>query len=444
MRAITKGWIKAALFLVLASSTQALFAQEDAAEVAKLATAATSYTKEIAAVAAKPAVKKAFQAIVDMQAQTREDHILLTEIPAPPFKESVRAAKYAELLKAAGADSVWIDNVGNVLALRKGKNGKKTVVLEGHLDTVFPEGTDVKIKLKGDTLYAPGVGDDTRALAVVLTVLKSVEKAGIETDANVLFIGTVGEEGQGDLRGVKNLFSDKGPGKIDSYIAVDGTDINRVTSRGLGSHRYRISFIGPGGHSSGAFGLVNPHNALARAIHYWAVDADKFTLSDGVRVTYNVGVIGGGTSVNSIPFESWMEVDMRSESPERLAGIDKLLQAAIQKGLAEENQMKHMGPDLRVLVKLIGDRPSGSIAETVPFVQRAIATATYVGAKPNLGVGSTNSNIPFAKNVPAVTIGCGGISGNAHALNEWWVDKEGYKATQRALLFLLAEAGVAK
>ena len=164
MRAITKGWIKAALFLVLASSTQALFAQEDAAEASKVVTAAKQYTKEIAAIAAKPAVKKAFQAIVDMQQQTREDHILLTEIPAPPFKESVRAAKYAELLKAAGADSVWTDNVGNVLALRKGKNGKKTVVLEGHMDTVFPEGTDVKIKLKGDTLYAPGVGDDTRAL----------------------------------------------------------------------------------------------------------------------------------------------------------------------------------------------------------------------------------------------------------------------------------------
>jgi tripeptide aminopeptidase len=402
------------------------------------------YTGAMKALADKPLVKKAFQAIMDMEPRTLSDHILLTQIEAPPFKETKRAEKYAELLKASGADSVWIDKVGNVIAKRKGRSGKKTVVLEGHLDTVFPEGTDVTVKHRGDTLHAPGIVDDTRALAVVLTILRAMEQTGIETDANVLFIGTVGEEGPGDLRGVKNLFSEDGPGKIDSYIAIDGWNLEGITYRALGSHRYRITFTGPGGHSSGAFGLVNPHNALGRAIHYWAVAADTFTREPGVRVTYNVGVIGGGTSVNSIPFESWMEVDMRSESPERLAGIDRLLQDAVQRALQEENRMKRMGADLTVTVKLIGDRPSGALDTTLPLIQHAMATVQALGATPRLGGGSTNSNIPISKGIPAVTIGSGGAGGNAHALQEWWVNDKGYLGIQRALLLLLAEAGIAK
>jgi tripeptide aminopeptidase len=441
---IKKRWVKTALLLLFASFGQQTFAQEDAPEPSKTVVAGKTYTNEISTIANKPAVKKAFQTLVDLEPQTHQDHFLLTEIPAPPYKEMVRAKKYAEMLKAAGADSVWIDNVGNVIAKRKGKSGKKTVVLEAHLDTVFPEGTDVKIKHKADTLFAPGISDDTRALAVVLSVLKTVEKTGIETNADVLFIGAVGEEGQGDLRGVKNLFSTNGPGKIDSYIAVDGTGVDRIVHRGLGSHRYRITFKGLGGHSSGAFGLANPHNALARAIHYWVLDADKYSREKGVRVTYNVGVVGGGTSVNSIPFESWMEVDMRSESPERVAGIDKMLQNAVQKGLQEENAMKRLGPNLTVEVKLVGDRPSGVEDPGLPFVQRAIAATSFINAKPSLGVGSTNANIPISKGVPAVCIGSGGKSGGAHALGEWWLDDKGYQASQRALLLLLSEAGIAK
>jgi tripeptide aminopeptidase len=445
MSIIKKSTIKAAMFLLIAGAAPKLYAQEEAPEVKKIVIAGKQYSQEVSTIAGKSTVKKALQTIVDLQPQTLEDHILLTEIPAPPYKETVRAKKFAEMLKAAGADSVWIDTAGNVIGKVKGRKGKKTVALEGHMDTVFPEGTDVKVVHKGDTLYAPGISDDTRALAVVLTVLKAVKKADIKTDADMLFVGAVGEEGQGDLRGVKNLFSESRPAKIDSYIAIDGTSLDRIVHRGLGSHRYRITYKGLGGHSSGAFGLANPHNALARAIHYWVLDADKFTREKGVRVTYNVGVIGGGTSVNSIPFESWMEVDMRSESPERLAGIDKMLQDAVQKALAEENQMKRLGPNLTVDVKLIGERPSGMEDPSIPFVQRAIATASFLQASPSLGVGSTNSNIPISKGIPAVTIGSGGKSGGAHALGEWWLDdKKAYIATQRALLLLLTEAGVSK
>lgn len=405
---------------------------------------AVKYTTEIKTIADKPVVKKALQTILDLEPQTLSNHILLTEIPAPPYKESVRAEKYATMLKEAGVDSVWIDNVGNVIGKRKGKGGKKTVVLEGHMDTVFPEGTDVKIVHKGDTLYAPGVCDDTRALAVVLTIVKALEKTGIETDADVLFIGTVGEEGQGDLRGVKNLFSEKGPGQIDSYIAIDGWETTHITHRALGSHRYRITFNGPGGHSSYNFGFANPHNALGRAIHYWSAGADSLSLLPGVRVTYNVGVIGGGTSVNSIPFESWMEVDMRSENPERVAGMDKLLQDAVQRALLEENKMKHSGNDLTVTVKMIGDRPSGGLDSTLPIIQRAMAVIRFEGGTPKLTAGSTNSNIPISKGIPAITIGVGGNAGNPHALKEWWVNDNGALAIQQALLILLSEAGITK
>lgn len=398
------------------------------------------YETEIKSLAKRPAVQLAFKTFMDLEPETRKEHIMLTETASPPFKEQVRAKKYAEMMKAAGADSVWIDNVSNVLALRKGKGGQKTVVVEAHLDTVFPEGTDVKVKEKGDTLYAPGIGDDTRGLAAVLTVLKGMEKAKIETDANVLFIGAVGEEGLGDLRGVKNLFKKGGP-HIDSYIAVDGDGINEITHRGLGSHRYRITFKGPGGHSYGAFGIVNPHGALGKAIYYFTQEADKFT-REGVKTTYSVSVIGGGTSVNAIPYESWMEVDMRSESPEKLNGIDKLLQAAVQKALKEENGMKRSGPDLTVDVKQVGDRPSGRTEATNPLVQRAIAVAKYMNVEPILSVSSTNANTPIAEGVPAITIGSGGTGGGVHSLGEWWLNDKGYLGMQRILLVLLAEAGM--
>ncbi|HEV7347000.1 M20/M25/M40 family metallo-hydrolase [Telluribacter sp.] len=402
--------------------------------------AAQRYTQEIQTLAKQPKVQQAFQLFQQLEPWTLQHLRTLTEIPAPPFKEEVRGRKYAELLRAAGADSVWTDEVGNVIAKRRGKTGKKTVVLEAHLDTVFPEETDVKIKQRGDTLLAPGIGDDTQGLAMVLTVLEVMEKTGIETEADVLFIGTVGEEGLGDLRGVKKLFDTPGL-KIDSYIAIDGLGASSITHRGLGSHRYEVTFKGPGGHSSGAFGLVNPHGALGRAIYYFTQEADKFT-RQGVRTTYNVGMVGGGTSVNAIPFESWMQVDLRSESPEQLAGIDKLLQEAVQRALREENAMKRLGPDLTVDVKLVGDRPSGSLDQSHALVQRAIAATRQVQQEPALRVGSTNANTPFSKGVPAITIGAGGKGGGAHALDEWFINDRAYLAMQRTLLILLAEAGL--
>lgn len=401
---------------------------------------AQNYRKQIDQLQKSKLIKKAFQLIQDQDATTVADNILLTEIEAPPFKEMVRAEKFAEMLRATGLDSVWIDAEGNVLALRKGKQGKRTVAVDAHLDTVFPEGTDVKVQMHGDTLYAPGVGDDTRGLAMVLAIARAMNETKIETTDDVLFIGSVGEEGLGDLRGVKYLFSEAGP-RIDSWISIDGGDLGRVNTMGLGSHRYRVTFQGPGGHSWGAFGLANPHHALGAAIHYFTQAADEFTKS-GPRTSYNVGVISGGTSVNSIPFESIMEVDMRSESPESLQKMDEILQTAVQKALDEQNAMRRRGPALTVLVDRIGDRPSGELSAELPLIQRAMAALEPFGETPHLTRGSTNSNIPIARGIPSVTIGRGGRGGNAHSLDEWWLNTDGYLAVQYALLLLVAEAGM--
>jgi len=391
--------------------------------------------------ASQPVVKAAFRAIEEQEPATVQNLVTLTQIPAPPFKEEARAAKFRQLLQEAGADSIWTDKAGNVLALRRGTTGQKTVVMEGHLDTVFPEGIDVTVKQRGDTLFAPGVGDDTRGLAVVLSLLTAMNKVGVKTAANILFAGTTGEEGLGDLRGVKELFR-SGP-KIDSYISIDGGSLGSLVYGAVGSRRYRVTYKGQGGHSYGAFGLTNPHNATAHAIHYFTQAADSFTRK-GTKATYNIGVLGGGTSVNAIPFESWMEVDLRSEDPARLQGLDHLLQQAIQRGLREENATKRMGNDLTIDVTLVGDRPTGSQDSSLALVQRAAAASLYLGETPKPHVSSTNANIPISKGVPGITIWQGGKSGGAHSLNEWWLNKDGHLAIQAALLLLLSEAGLAK
>ena len=428
------------LFAALtAALLAALFATAPAPAAAQ--TADARIQAEVATLADHPLVREAYDHVLELDGQTTDDLITLTQIPAPPFMEAERAAVYAEWLREAGADSAWTDDEGNVIALRRGRTGERTVALGGHLDTVFPEGTDVTVQQRGDTLYAPGIGDDTRGLMVVLTVLRAMERAGVETDDDVLFVGVVGEEGLGDLRGMKHLFRE-GADPIDTWIEVDGGGMDRLVTKGLGSYRYRITFEGPGGHSWGAFGLANPAHAMGRAVRYFQDAADTLTRS-GPRTSYNVGRIGGGTSVNSIPFESWMEIDMRSESPASLDVIDAALRAAVQRALDEENELRRDGEPLTVDLDQIGNRPSGELPDDLPLIQRAIAATLQFGSDARLGRSSTDSNVPIALGVPAVTIGRGGEGGNGHAPNEWWINKNGHLAIQRALLLLVAEAGLA-
>jgi tripeptide aminopeptidase len=408
---------------------------------------APEHVDEVARIAEHPAVLEALAYLEAIEPRSLDELITLNEIPAPPFGEEVRAEAYADMLRAAGADSVWIDGAGNVLALRRGTTGERTVAIDAHLDTVFPIETDVTVEVRGDTLFAPGIGDDTRGLIVVRNVLEALVAQDLRTEADLLFVGTVGEEGLGDLSGVKHLFGADGEGVeglgIDAFIAVDGGDETRVMNQAVGSHRYRVTFRGPGGHSWGAFGLANPHNALAAAITHFLPQAEMHT-AQGPRTSYSVGRIGGGTSVNSIPFESWMEVDMRSLDPTSLQELDDLFQDAMQRGLDEANQIRRRGEALTVDIDQVGNRPAGiQDPATTPLVQRAMAVVRHLGGEPSVGSGSTNANIPISLGVPAITIGRGGRGGGGHALNEWWLPVNPHLAAQNALLVTLAEAGFA-
>ena len=397
------------------------------------------YEAELAEITADPRVSAALEEVLVMDEENERLLIELTEIPAPPFMEEVRAAHYQGLVREAGLEAE-LDEIGNVVARRKGRTGGRTIVVVAHLDTVFPEGTDVTVRRDGDKLMAPGIADDTRGLVTMLTMVKLMDRHGLDTRDDVLFVGSVGEEGTGDLRGVKHLFRDGGP-EIDAFIAIDGTSNTRVLNHAIGSHRYRVSFLGPGGHSWGAFGLGNPAHAMARAIKLFDDRAGEYVTA-GAKTTYNIGRIGGGTSINSIPFENWMEVDMRSMEPGRLDEIDAIFQAAMTDALAEQNEMRRDGEELTVDVELIGDRPSGMVAIDTPLIQRALAATRAVGAEPELSMGSTDSNVPIARGIPATTIGSGGEGFGAHSLHEWWANRDGHLGIQKALLLVLAEAGL--
>ncbi len=400
------------------------------------------YAEEIAALMIDSRVRAGMQHIVAIEPRSRRDLIELTEIPAPPFAEQARAERFADLLREAGLTDVRIDEVGNAIGRRPGRSGDRVVAYAAHLDTVFPPETDVTVRFDDEKMYAPGIGDNTRGLVTVLGVLRAMQHANMETEADVLFIGNVGEEGLGDLRGVKHLFREGAP-RIDSFIAVDGGESDRIVYGGVGSHRYRITFRGPGGHSWGAYGLANPHHALGRAIRIFDENAPSVT-GVGEKTSHNIGRIGGGTSVNSIPFESWMEVDMRSGSQDKLDDIDAIMQAAVEQALQEENAGRLSGPALTVEVARVGTRPAARQPQTIPVVQRAMAATIAFGVEPNLRISSTDSNLPISKGVPAVTMSRGGVTGGSHSPDEWWQNVEGHVGIQIGLVTLLAEAGLAR
>jgi tripeptide aminopeptidase len=371
------------------------------------------------------------------------DIITLTEIASPPFKEDWRAAAYLAMLRGTGLTNVERDAEGNVMGLRKGTGGGPLIAIAAHLDTVFPEGTDVRVRREGTRLAAPGVGDDTRALAVLLAIIRALDAAQIRTASDILFVGNVGEEGAGDLRGMKQLFT-KGAykGRIAMFISMDGEGSGEdITNGAVGSRRYHVTFKGPGGHSYGAFGLVNPAFAMGNAIQKFS----KMAVPASPKTTFNVGVVGGGTSVNSIPGESWIDVDMRSESPAELAKLDKTFRTLMQQAADEENAARSTEQGrITVDLKLIGDRPSGETPKTSPLVQTAAAAIRALGMTPRFNYSSTDSNIPISLGIPAITIDSGGRGGRAHALDEW-IDVEktaSLKGIESALVLLLALAGL--
>lgn len=397
------------------------------------------YRAELKAIAEHPRVVRALRSIEDQEQQLLEEMITLTEIPAPPFEEGPRAAYFARMLRAAGVADVSIDDVGNAIAKVPGR-GTGRILVAAHVDTVFPADTDVTVTVEEKTYRAPGIGDNTRGMVSMLAVLRALKAAGIQLKSEVWFVGNVGEEGLGDLRGVKHLFRPNAP-TIDALIAIDGGQQNRLIYGAVGSHRYRVTFRGDGGHSWGAFGRVQPHHAMGRVIAH-LVDLAGDVIRTGAKTTYNIGRMGGGTSINSIPFESWAEIDLRSGDQNKLNQIDAVFRQAVARALEEENAKREGGSPLTVEIDRVGTRPAGRGDVNGALVQRAAAAMRTLGETPRLGISSTDANVPISLGIPAVTLSRGGVSRNAHAPSESWENIESHVGPQIVLLTLLAQAGM--
>ena len=380
-----------------------------------------------------PAVKAALAAVKANEPQTIEEQIRFCQIPAPSFKEETRGKELERVFQQIGLQNIRVDKAGNVLGEYRGTAPHPHAVIAAHLDTVFPEGTDVRVKREGTVLRGPGIGDDCRGLAVLVSVARELKKANVRPKGTITFVANVGEEGLGDLRGVKQLFRETLKDQIDSFVSIDGTGVH-VTNVAVGSHRYRVTFKGPGGHSFGAFGLANPIGAMGRAI----AKIEEMQVPKQPKTTFNVGRVGGGTSVNSIPFEGWMEVDMRSSDPASLAAVDASFQKAVDAAVAEENQRWGAAKTVTVVKELVGDRPAGSTPENSAIVRSGLAAATVLGFSANLGEGSTDSNMPMSMKIPAITIGGGGRGRDAHALTESFDTTDSWMGTQHALLLVVS------
>jgi acetylornithine deacetylase/succinyl-diaminopimelate desuccinylase-like protein len=383
----------------------------------------------------------------EAKAFIRTDHerfvkelIELTEIPAPPFKEERRARAYLGMLQQHGLSDIERDEEGNVMGVRRGSGGGPMLAVLAHLDTVFPEGTDVRVRREGTKLMAPGIGDDTRGLALMLSVIRAMNAAKLETRSDILFVGNVGEEGEGDLRGVKYLLrKGKHKDRIKLFLAIDGGEQGTITRGGVGSKRYRVTFKGPGGHSYGAFGLVNPAYAMAAAIARFS----DVQVPSSPKTTFNVGVVSGGTSVNSIPADVSMDVDIRSESCAELAKVDATFVSIVKGAVADENRARSTREGrIEADPRVIGERPCGETAMDAPILKTAAAVVQAFGLRPSFTVSSTDSNIPMSMGIPALTIGRG-PGARSHSPDEWTDVAPGgvAQSVEVVLAIVLAVAG---
>ncbi|GAC1400220.1 MAG: M20/M25/M40 family metallo-hydrolase [Pyrinomonadaceae bacterium] len=397
------------------------------------------------ALVSAPAVRCAFEFFETHADEITAAQIALVEIPAPPFGERVRAEYLCAQFEKFNLSDPKIDPEGNVVALRRGKHSHPLLVLTAHLDTVFPEGTNCKVRRRDGKLYAPGISDDGCGLAALVTFARLFDEQKIETKGSLLFVGTVGEEGEGNLRGARYLLSEGEWAKdVDAFISLDGPGIERITHAALGSRRYRVTLAGAGGHSWGDFGTPNPVHAMGRAIARLAA----YPTPREPRTTFNVGHVEGGASVNVIPREAKMEVDLRSESAEELSRLDAFFRRAVSDAVSEENNAQvsrhkngHRQP-LHLDMKIIGDRPSGATSKDSSLVRLAEDATRAVGFTPRLECASTDSNIAIARGIPAVTLGTGGTSANIHTLDEWYDPTGRAAGLKRALIVVLGTVGL--
>jgi tripeptide aminopeptidase len=394
----------------------------------------------VAALLDLPEIKQAFHYIDSQIENITNEQIHICSIPAPPFGEHKRSAYFLERFNELGLTDVHLDSEGNCVGLREGRSTSPLLVVSAHLDTVFPEGTNVSVSRAGGKLLAPGISDDCCGLSALTAIAAALQATEIETEGSILFVATVGEEGEGDLRGVRHLMTaGEWANRIHAFISFDGAEIDRITNQALGSRRYRVVFRGEGGHSWGDFGVANPVHALGRAI----TKLVSYPAPKEPRTTFNVGRVEGGSSVNAIPQEAIFEVDLRSASAEELVKLDAFFRRGVREATEDENAVRRVGNrPLELTVELIGERPSGETPADTPLVRSALEATEAMGGTARLNQASTDSNLPISLGIPAITIGAGGTSGNSHTLEEWYDPRERDAGLKRALLIIAATVGI--
>jgi tripeptide aminopeptidase len=388
--------------------------------------------QSVATLAESPVVRAALDVARADEPQVVEDQVRFCEIPAPPFKETARAQAVKATFEQLGLVNVRLDKAGNVLGDRPGGSPQPHLVVAAHLDTVFPEGTDVRVKRDGAVLKGPGIGDNCRGLAALVATVRALKRANVQTVGPVTFVADVGEEGLGDLRGVKQLFADTMKGQIDRFLSIDGADLF-LANVAVGSRRYRVTFKGPGGHSFAAFGTANPIQAMGRAI----AKISQLPVPAQPKTTFNVGRVSGGTAVNAIPAECWMEIDLRSSDPTALVSLEASVQKAVDAAVREENERWGTARVITVSRELVGDRPTGATPARAPIVQTAIAAARALDIKVSPTESSTDANVPIQLRIPAIAVGAGGRGANPHTTGETFDTTDAWRGTQYVVLLTI-------
>lgn len=364
----------------------------------------------------------------------------LAEIPAPPFGEAARSHWLQEKFTALGLEHVHADELGNVFGLLQQDNRPPLMGVSAHLDTVFPIGTRVETREEGNRLFGPGISDNAAGATALLAVASALKRSQLKLATNVVFIGNVGEEGEGDLRGMRHIFSSpEWKDAIHSLLVIDGAGTDTYVTQALGSRRFEISFRGPGGHSWSDFGVPNPIVLLARALARFS-DSE---VPESPRTTFNIGVIHGGTSVNSIPEMAAARVDLRSASKQELQRLEERLRECVNEAWTEQ-AMAHRGnePKVRFAIESIGERPAAELAPDARILKivRSVDAHLRIQSIPRLA--STDANVPLSQGKEATTIGAGGDGGGAHTLREWYDCTNRDLGLKRILLILLALTGV--
>ncbi len=391
-----------------------------------------------------PRVARAIDWLTKNASWINDEQVRITETPAPPFHESLRAAYLKRLLSAAGL-RVRSDEAGNVIGERGGAATNEWVVLSAHLDTVFPPGTDVRVKREGTRLLGPGISDNGAGLAALVAVARALHESRLKTQRNLVFVADVGEEGEGNLRGMRK-FVDDNRSRLKYMVALDGAATDYITNAALASRRVEVTLSGPGGHSWSDFGMPNPIHALARGVARFV----KVHVSENPRTTFNVGAIEGGTSVNSIPYRASIKVDLRSESEPEIARLEKFLRDSIEAGVEEEMAAardrgvagRGANGKLETKFRVLGVRPGGELPDSSPLLAAVREVDRYLKNTSRLERSSTDANVPLSLGIHAISIGSGGRAGGAHSLGEWYEPAGRELGLQRVLLTLLEVAGV--